>query len=110
MVVACELAERRLDPVDEGSRDALIVELEPVPEQPQDPGGDRAAGDTRDPVEAGEDACLVQPPEHADVEEHRPVAAAGEAERRPLRRPSILVAGDRADRLPQLGPGPARLG
>ena len=58
-----------------------LVEVERGPGQRERAGGDRAARDARDAVEARQPAGLVQPPQRAEVEQHRPVAAAGEAQR-----------------------------
>ena len=65
--------------------------------------GDRASRDARHPVEPAEEAELVQAPEGAQVEEHRPVAAAREAEGDPgLHPPAVAV--------PDVAHGAGRLG
>ena len=51
------------------------VGRDPRPGEGERAGGDRAAGHARDAVEALQPAGVVQPPDHPDVEEHRPVSA-----------------------------------
>src|SRR5699024_8925125 len=51
-----------------------------VPGLCQHARGDRAAGGARDHVELSEHAEFVQPPQHARVEHHGAVAAAGQTQ------------------------------
>ena len=59
-----------------------LVEVELSPPQAQQRGGDRARRDARDSVEPRKEPGLVQAHEGAGVEQHRAVAAAGQAQRR----------------------------
>lgn len=101
-----------------------IRKVELGPAQSQQGGGDRAARDAGDAIEPHEIAQLVEPPQHPEMKDHRPVAAAGQAQRnaRPglpgsggidRRQRHVLPAlNDRhlpsfAGRLPTTGPAPA---
>ena len=61
-------------------RDAAAVEVESRPREPEHAGRDRATRHARDSLELRQHAGLVQPPQRAGVEEHRPVAATRQAE------------------------------
>ena len=79
------------------SGDAGAVEVEARPAVCERSGGDRPAGHARDAVELRQEAELVQPPERARVEEHRAVAAAGEAESNTGLEPSLGAVADVTD-------------
>jgi hypothetical protein len=64
----------------EGARDAAVVEVEARPRASENACGDRAAGHARDAREGRQDPELVQAPHDAEVEEHRAVPAAREAQ------------------------------
>ena len=73
----------------EARGDAGIVEGELLPVEREDTGDDRTAGDARYPGESVQVAGFVQAPQGAEVKQHRPVAAAREAEGDPLLRVAL---------------------
>ena len=81
--LAGQAADRRDDRLLESLGDAGPVESELGPAVSEDAGRDRSSRDAGDTVELSQPAQLVQPPERADVEDHRAVAPARETERDP---------------------------
>ena len=81
--------------------DAAVVEGELRPGEPEHTGRDRAAGNAGHALEPRQVASLVEPPESADMEEHRAVAAARETERGTGLLPPLAIS--RLRRRGQLG-------
>src|ERR1700722_6657086 len=71
--------------------------------QPKRRSGDRTTRDARYAVELGQVAELVQPPKSAYVEEHRPVAAARQAQGDFLLKRPVAVVEHRGPHVGGLG-------
>jgi hypothetical protein len=76
----------------------VVDEVQVLPVDAEQSGDDRPARDARDPVQPGQQPELVEPSQRPDMEQHRPRAAAREAQPGRARFGRLLlVAGDEVD-------------